>query len=256
MNRLIALYPHSWRERYEEEFMALLSERPPDPLDRIDIVRGAIDARLHPQADPRPSPEPLDPLPYNGPWSIRRAGFVTLFGGFLWIATMGIAVNGPIVRDGLQVYRDVDAARPTFLISVALLIVGLWAAAATLPSTSGFARTAAFVAGFAGVLWAFAPWMVVVGAVLWLGLAVVAIEAARTGRWRRSDAAILVAGIGAAAAMVAAALAGIKPPVAVPDIQFVALLMLAPLWFATADALFRPAIPIADPVGDPLATPP
>jgi len=256
MSRLVALYPRSWRERYEDEFLVLLSERSPDPLDRIDIVRGAIDARLHPQAHRGSSPESLEPLPYSGPWSIRRAGLVTLFGGFLWIATMGIAVNGPIVRDGLQVYRDVGAARPTFLISVALLIVGLWAAAATLPSTSRFARTAAFAAGFAGVLWAIAPWMLVVGAVLWLGLAVLAIEAARTGRWRRSDAAILVAGIAAAVVVVAAALVGIKPPVAVSDIQFVALLMLASLWFATADALLRPAIPIADPTDDRPVTPP
>ena len=49
MTRLVALYPRGWRDRYEDEFLALLEERPPDPLDRIDIVRGAVDARLHPQ---------------------------------------------------------------------------------------------------------------------------------------------------------------------------------------------------------------
>lgn len=256
MSRLIALYPRTWRDRYEDEFMALLSERPPDPLDRVDIVRGAIDARLHPQVDPRPSPEPLEPLPYNGPWSIRRAGLLTLIGGFLWLATMGIAVNGPIVRDGLHVYRDVGAAVATFLLSVTLLLVGLWAVAATVPSTSRVARTAALIAGLAGLLWAVAPWLVALGAVLCLGLAILAIEAARTGRWRRSDAAILVAGIGAAVAVIVAFVAGIKPPVAEPDIQFVALLMLAPLWFATAHALLRPAIPVAEPAGDPVATRP
>jgi len=251
VTRLVALYPRTWRDRYEDEFLALLSERPPDPLDRIDIVRGAIDARLNPQVCPRLSPKPLEPLPYNGPWSIRRAGILTLIGGLLWLATMGIAVNGPIVRDGLHAYRDVGAAMATFLLSVALLLVGLWAVAATVPSTSRVARTAALIAGLAGMLWAFAPWMVVFGAVMCLGLAILAIEASRTGRWRRSDAAILVAGIAAAVAVVAAAVAGIKPPVSEPDVQFVALLMLAPLWFATAHALLRPAIPVAEPARDP-----
>jgi hypothetical protein len=46
---LIRLYPASWRERYGEEFMALLQSRPPTRRDRLDIVRGAIDARIHPQ---------------------------------------------------------------------------------------------------------------------------------------------------------------------------------------------------------------
>jgi hypothetical protein len=49
MNRLLRLYPAVWRDRYGAEFEALLADRPPGLLDRIDIVRGAIDARLRPQ---------------------------------------------------------------------------------------------------------------------------------------------------------------------------------------------------------------
>ena len=56
MTRLIGLYPQTWRDRYEDEFLALLAERPPDPLDSLDIVRGAIDARLHPQVPGSPRP--------------------------------------------------------------------------------------------------------------------------------------------------------------------------------------------------------
>ena len=40
MSRLIALYPRSWRDRYEVEFRALVADRPTDPLDGVDIVRG------------------------------------------------------------------------------------------------------------------------------------------------------------------------------------------------------------------------
>lgn len=252
MTRLIALYPGPWRARYEDEFLALLSQKPPDPLDRIDIVRGAIDARLHPLAALDPRPELPEPLPYNGPWSIRRAGFLSLIGGFLWLATIGIAINGPIVHDG-HAYRDPSAAIPSFFLSVVLLLVGLWAVGATIPSTSRVARTAALVAGLAGLWWAIAPWMLLLAVVLCVGLAILAIEAARTGRWRRSDAAFLVSGIAATSAVIIAAVAGFKAPIGELDVQFMALAMLAPLWFATADALLRPAIPVADPGGPAVA---
>ena len=39
-------------------------------------------------------------------------------------------------------------------------------------------------------------------------------------------------------------------PVAEPDIQFLMFLLLSPLWFATAHALLRPAIPVAEPAGN------
>lgn len=43
---LIRLYPAVWRERYGDEFEAVLDERPIGPFDVADIVLGAIDARL------------------------------------------------------------------------------------------------------------------------------------------------------------------------------------------------------------------
>ena len=49
MTSLVRLYPRDWRDRYEDEFLSLLAERPPDARDRVDIVRGAIDARIRPQ---------------------------------------------------------------------------------------------------------------------------------------------------------------------------------------------------------------
>ena len=49
MSALVRLYPRPWRERYEIEFLAVLASRPPSIGDRVDIVRGAVDARLHPE---------------------------------------------------------------------------------------------------------------------------------------------------------------------------------------------------------------
>lgn len=46
---LIRFYPGSWRARYGVEFAELLSARPPTVRDRLDIIRGAIDARIQPQ---------------------------------------------------------------------------------------------------------------------------------------------------------------------------------------------------------------
>lgn len=46
---LLRLYPEAWRARYGVEFSDLLEARPPALRDKVDIVAGAIDARLHPQ---------------------------------------------------------------------------------------------------------------------------------------------------------------------------------------------------------------
>jgi hypothetical protein len=255
MTMLLSLYPRAWRERYEDEFIALLEARPPDVHDRVDIIRGAIDARLHPAADTGGSLEPPIPVPYNGPWNVRRAGQLTLVGGFMFLLTVWLAINGPLVQDGARTYRDGSGGFITLFFSIGLLLIGMWAVAATLPGTSRLARGFTYIGAIAGLIWAFAPWMMMFGAVLWLSVAILAIEGARTSRWRWSDAGILVAGIVAACGLVATYLAGIPlsidvAPIHEADIQYVMLLLLTPMWFATAHALLRPAIPIADPVTD------
>jgi hypothetical protein len=43
---LIRLYPRRWRERYGEEFEALVADRPLGARQVLDILFGALDARL------------------------------------------------------------------------------------------------------------------------------------------------------------------------------------------------------------------
>ena len=43
---LIRCYPATWRERYGDEFEAVLEERPLGPFDVADVLLGALDARL------------------------------------------------------------------------------------------------------------------------------------------------------------------------------------------------------------------
>ena len=47
--RLVRLYPQAWRERYGEEFVAILEQRPASGSDLFDVALGAVDAWLRPQ---------------------------------------------------------------------------------------------------------------------------------------------------------------------------------------------------------------
>jgi len=79
MSRLIALYPTAWRARYELELRALLEARPPSFRDRVDLVRGALDARLHPQLlDGRAADVDMAP---EG----RAPGLAAVAGGLTWL---------------------------------------------------------------------------------------------------------------------------------------------------------------------------
>lgn len=44
---LVALYPDAWRERYEDEFLALLEQCPLSLMSLIDVIVSALDAHLH-----------------------------------------------------------------------------------------------------------------------------------------------------------------------------------------------------------------
>jgi hypothetical protein len=117
MTRLIALYPRAWRDRYENEFLALLQERTPEPRDRFDIVRGAVDARLHPQAGRSSSGEP------DGTRSARLDAVLAVLAGALWVAT-GLAFQGSSVDPDLG-YKDTELA---LLLGIAgALVAGLTA---------------------------------------------------------------------------------------------------------------------------------
>lgn len=86
MSRLIRLYPAAWRARYEEEFLVLLAERRPSIRDRIDIVAGAVDARLRPQVSA--ATRTAMPLPH------RLPGLAALIAGSLFsIGYLGILLD-------------------------------------------------------------------------------------------------------------------------------------------------------------------
>lgn len=231
MTRLIGLYPQAWRNRYEEEFLALLAESPPDPLDRLDIVRGALDARLHPPPSEQNLPssdEGLEARPDN-----HRLGWLTLLGVPLWFAAIVVALNGPLVIEAVGSYREGMAAHPLIFAAIGLLIVGMSTAASELP-TGSHARTAAVFGALAGVLWAFAPWFPPAAAAFSVGLVILAIASWRAGRWRGSDAALLVGGLGASWVPL------FVIPLALLDDYVTFFVFFASTWLAVGHALVRP----------------
>ena len=81
MSALVRLYPKAWRARYGREFEALLVERPPSGRDILDIVVGAVDARLAPQVA-------AEQVVRRTPISARLAGGAAMAGGLTWCLTL------------------------------------------------------------------------------------------------------------------------------------------------------------------------
>jgi hypothetical protein len=168
VSRLLRLYPRSWRERYGEEFLGLVLERPPSFADRVDIVRGAVDARLHPQL-PRPDR------------ALDRSGFAPLGGLVLLIAAIWIGANGRLQYDEYGTYRDSSAAAIPFLAAMGLLVFGIYRLMKRLPPESRGARACAWVAIGMGSLWSIMPWSAVAALPFLLGILGFAIGAQRVG---------------------------------------------------------------------------
>lgn len=90
MRLLMRLYPAAWRRRYEEEFLALLEERPLSPFDVVDIALGALDARL------RPGDLAIEfAARRSHPMNARLAGWAAVAGGILFTVSMGLGTLLP-----------------------------------------------------------------------------------------------------------------------------------------------------------------
>jgi hypothetical protein len=170
MNRLLRLYPHAWRARYGDEFLALLEDRPPSLRERVDIVRGALDAHVDPQL----------------PGRIRvsdRAGLGAIAGFGLFFVAIAIASNGPEHIDEYGTYRDGMAAVPYFLLAMALLSIALFRTVLRLPPAQDRARAAGLIGLGCGLIWSMAPWLFPLLMIFLVGVVVTAVGAYRVGLW-------------------------------------------------------------------------
>jgi len=189
--RLLALYPGEWRRRYEPEVAWILERAPLTMRSSLDLIRGAIDAHLHPDA-----PSPLPVLA-----AVVAAGLLTAHA--IVLAVQPVAPDWPgYLDDGL----------PLVGLAVAALLpalVGLWL---KLGDHDGVVGRVGIVLGLAG----HAAWLVAIVAaglrIEYGPLTAVASTVAMTGM-----ACLGVALVGAGRAfhgvvLAIAALAGVAPP--------------------------------------------
>lgn len=184
MSRLVRLYPRAWRDRYGDEFLSLITDRPPALVDRIDIVRGALDAHLHPQLPgSEPVPQPL---------THRIPGLIALTAGLLWTANLAyLALRADLASDWGSV---IGIAFVLMLISLPgdymgaghgrRIAIGLGVIVAC------FVGVAAIPAWPIKLVLAAIGYLVVLGGML--GLAAVRAGIGSSGRWRLVGLAIVL----------------------------------------------------------------
>jgi hypothetical protein len=118
---LVGLYPRVWRERYGEEFDALLEACLRSPLDVVDIVLGALDAHLG--------------LPSEGGWRTMnmvnklRTAILLVFCGYVGFIIAGLSLYGlvddsptaPLMRTDLPLalaWRSIQAGSVVALLAI------------------------------------------------------------------------------------------------------------------------------------------
>jgi hypothetical protein len=106
--RLVRLYPRPWRARYEAEFRAVLEAGPSSRGDVLDIVRGALDAHLHP-AEPSLVP-----------------GLAAVIGGGLWILATAPITALPAPPDWPGYLLESLPVAVIAVICLTVALVGVW----------------------------------------------------------------------------------------------------------------------------------
>ncbi|GAC1319865.1 MAG: hypothetical protein NVS2B16_16860 [Chloroflexota bacterium] len=118
MNALVRLYPRAWRERYGDEFAAVLEDEALSPFDVVDLVLGALDAHLHPQVHRTETSNERRLLMRTSSLN-RMSGAALVLAGFVWIVS-ALAMNALSDGDALKTFGFIT----TFVAVPTLLLVG------------------------------------------------------------------------------------------------------------------------------------
>jgi hypothetical protein len=131
---LVRLYPRPWRDRYGDEMLAMLEAGPVRARDGLDLVRGALDAWLHPA---------------TRSWLPAGAAIV---GGGLWTVAAAAVLSQPAPLDW-----------PGYLVDI--LAITLAAAGILLVATIGCSLRVGDAGGRS--IW-FAVWLSIIGYLGWM----------------------------------------------------------------------------------------
>ena len=190
-SRYLGLYPRAWRERYGDELEALLEEERVGLRTRFDLVRGALDAHLHPAV---PSRVPVLAAVTASALAVAHA---------IALATQPVATEWPgYLDDALPLIAGCVAA------SIPALI-GLWLKVGD--ADGAFGRFGVLLAVVGHVAWlvallgallhlAYGPLTAVAATLAMTGMALLGVALAGRGR--------VVLGV----FLAAAGLAGLAPP--------------------------------------------
>jgi hypothetical protein len=250
VSALIRLYPRAWRERYEDEFLALLEARPPTIGDRLDIVRAALDARMHPQVRRPEAPEPghVDDAP-DDTVVVRRLGYAALGGGVSWLLAWWLAtVGATVVYDGYGPHRDGSSALPLLLLAAILLVGGLIGHLIVLPASRRAARIGAIAAIPFLLLWSAGPWDAWFGLVALGSLGVFAVGSIGATHWSVAATSGVVGGILGIVGLGLVTVGLVNIGTAVPyEVLLVITAAATPIWLAVGGSLIRvhPVVPAA-----------
>jgi len=111
---LIRLYPATWRERYGDEFEAVLEERPLGPFDVADILLAAVDAHLNLRGR-----DAATPGPRSFTMSLRLGGSAAMLGAILFLA--GFILTSIDATEGVEAFPGAAL----ILAGTALLLLAL-----------------------------------------------------------------------------------------------------------------------------------
>ena len=84
MRRALVLYPGAWRQRYGDEFEALLEQTPLTPRVLFDVAVAAVDAHLNPTSPLRRWPLMFERL---------RASELAVFAGWVLFVVVGLGFS-------------------------------------------------------------------------------------------------------------------------------------------------------------------
>lgn len=112
VKRLLRLYPHAWRDRYEDEVAAVLAAHHVTYWTVLDVLLGALDAHLHRDL----LPGRLTSMAHR-----IRTSEITIFCAFVLFCIAWLPLG--LVRDPLPVWQAATVGHPAQL--VALTILGL-----------------------------------------------------------------------------------------------------------------------------------
>ncbi|MFN8623785.1 MAG: hypothetical protein U0869_23840 [Chloroflexota bacterium] len=149
MTALLRLYPKAWRDRYGDELEQVLAERPLGIMGTLDLIRGALDARLHPALVPATAGGPSVDLPAG-----RSAARRFPLGAFLATLAAGLfLVSGALVLGQQSLPGMIGTELAGVFLAISSFTLGLAVMATTGRGIIAKLAGLVFIAGIAFVTW-------------------------------------------------------------------------------------------------------